>query len=152
MIMRQLTLILFFFASVFIAPAAVTNYFCVVCGKGPLAGSIWMHPHGPICQDCYKLESRCSICGLPVKDGDGHISTADGRPICKFDKADAVLDADAAKEIFADTRRKVVAMYGPSFALRYPDVTVNVFDVDYWSEKGRKDGLHKFGFSLTRRV
>jgi hypothetical protein len=89
---------------------------------------------------------------LPVKAGDGHIQTADGRPICKFDKPSAVLDADAAKEIFADTRRAVVAMYGPSFVLRYPDVTVNVFDVDYWSEKGRQDGLHKFGFSLTRRV
>ncbi|HEX5398192.1 MAG TPA: hypothetical protein VFY06_04015, partial [Verrucomicrobiae bacterium] len=35
-------------------------------------------------------------------------------------------------------------------ALRYPDVTVNLFDVDYWSEKGREDGLHKYGFASTR--
>jgi hypothetical protein len=30
-------------------------------------------------------------------------------------------------------------------------VTVNLFDVDYWSENGHSDGLHKFGFSSTRR-
>jgi len=27
-----------------------------------------------------------------------------------------------------------------------------LFDVDYWSEKGRGDGLHKFGFSSTRKT
>jgi hypothetical protein len=43
-------------------------------------------------------------------------------------------------------------MYGQSFALQYPDVTVNVFDVDYWSEKGRTNNLDKFGFAHTRKT
>ena len=150
--MRKTALISFFFAAVFVSSAAETNYFCVVCGKGPLTGHVWLSPWGAICDDCYKLENHCSICGLPIRDGDGHIQTGDGRFICKFDQPNAVLDADAAREIFADARRELVELFGAGFALQFPDVTVNVFDVDYWSEKGRTDGLHKFGFSHTRKT
>jgi len=45
-----------------------------------------------------------------------------------------------------------VEMLGPSFALKYADVTVSLFDVDYWSEKGRTNGLHEFGFASTRKA
>lgn len=148
--MRKLAFILVFLAAAVVVFAAETNYFCVVCGKGPLTGHFWLHPRGAICDDCYKLENHCSICGLPIRDG--YVKTEDGRFICKFDKADAVLDADTAKEIFADTRRDLADLFGRSFLLQYPDVTVKVFDVDYWSEKGTDGGLHKFGFSSTRKT
>src|SRR5450755_1779576 len=149
--MRQLTLILFFFAAVFVS-SAETNYFCVVCGKGPLTGHIWLHKWGVVCDDCYKLPDHCSICGLPIRPGDGAIQTDDGRFICKFDKTNAVMDVAEAREVFNDARRDLVELYGPSFALNYPDVTVRLFDVDYWSEAGRPDGLHKFGFANTRKT
>jgi len=58
----------------------------------------------------------------------------------------------AAREVFVAARRDLVGLFGSGFALQYPDVTVNLFDVDYWSEKGRDDGLHKFGFSSSRRT
>jgi len=148
--MRQLALILFLFAAVFVSAAAETNYVCVVCGKGPLTGRVWISKWGPVCDDCYRLENHCSLCGLPVRAGDGSVKTGDGRFICKFDKPNAVLDAAEAREIFTDVRRELVDLFGAGFALNYPDVTVNLFDVDYWSEKGRGDGLHKFGFSSTR--
>jgi hypothetical protein len=150
--MRQLTLILFLFTAVFVSSAEETNYYCIVCGKGPLTGHIWLHQRGAVCDDCYKLPNRCSICGLPIRDGDGAIKTDDGRLICKFDKADAVLDLAEAKEVFADVRRDMIELYGHSFALNYPDVTVRLFDVDYWSEAGRPDGLHAFGFANTRKL
>jgi hypothetical protein len=89
---------------------------------------------------------------LPVKDGDGHIKTGDGRFICKFDKNDAVLTLDQAKALFEQTRDDVVDLYGRPFALKYTNVTVNLFDVDYWSEKGQANGLHKFGFASTRKT
>ena len=128
------------------------NYYCVVCGKGPLTGHFWMSKWGAVCDDCYKLENHCSICGLPIRDGDGAVKTGDGRFICKFDKRDAVLDVAGAREVFADTRRELVELFGHGFALNYPDVTVSLFDVDYWSETGRSDGLHKFGFASTRKT
>lgn len=150
--MRKLAFITFIltFLAAAGAPADESNYYCVVCGKGPLTGRIWMSKWGPVCDDCAKLPDRCSICGLPVLPGDGHVTTGDGRIICKFDKRNAVLDAAEARQIFDDVRRDVVEMFGEGFALRYPDVTVNLFDVDYWSEKSSPNSLHKFGFASTR--
>jgi hypothetical protein len=150
--MRRIILLLFFLASVFVSAAGETNYFCVICGKGPLSGRIWMSKWGAICDDCYKLENHCSLCGLPVRTGDGSVKTGDGRFICKFDKPNAVLEVATAREIFENTRQDVVDLYGRGFALKYPDVTVSMFDVDYWSEKGRENGLDKFGFASTRKT
>ena len=149
---RKFIFALLLFAAVLTFAAGDTNYFCVVCGKGPLTGRIWISKWGPVCDDCYHLKDHCSICGLPIKDGDGHITTPDGRLVCRFDKTNVVLDADDAKELFVDTCRDVVEMYGQGFALQYPEVTVRMFDVDYWSERGLPDGLHKFGFASTRKT
>jgi hypothetical protein len=149
--MGKIALILFLFAAG-IASAGETNYFCVVCGKGPLTGRIWLSKWGAICDNCAKLENRCSLCSLPIRDGDGSVKTGDGRFICKFDKTNAVLDADQAREVFEDARRDLLNLFGPDFALQYPDVTVRLFDVDYWSDKGRENGLHKFGFASTRKT
>ena len=106
---------------------------------------------GAVCDECYQLDNHCSLCGLPVRAGDGHVKTGDGRFICRFDKKSAVLDAETAREIFSEARADLVSLVGPGFALNFSDVTVNLFDVDYWTEKGRGDGLHKFGFSSTRK-
>jgi hypothetical protein len=140
------------FAALLAFAGGDANYYCVVCGKGPLTGRILMSKWGPVCDDCAQLKDRCSICGLPVKDGDGHIKTPDGRFICKFDKTNAVLTPEQAKNLFEQTRDDAVDMYGPQFALKYADVTVSLFDVDYWSERGRENGLHKFGFASTRKT
>jgi len=148
--MRQTALILFLFAAVLSSAAGETNYICIICGKGPLTGRIWIAKQGVVCNDCYKLPDRCSICGLPILDG--AIKTDDGRLICKFDKASAVMDVVEAREVFKDVRRELVELFGRSFALNYPDVTVRLFDVDYWSEAGRPGDLHKFGFSHTRKT
>jgi hypothetical protein len=151
--MRRLAFISFFFTTIWLlAAAGETNYYCIVCGKGPLTGQIWMSKWGPVCDDCYHLPDHCSICGLPIKDGDGHIKTPDGRLICRFDKTNVVLTLDQAKELFEQVREEVVDIYGPRFALKYPDVTVSLFDVDYWSEKQGANGLHKFGFASTRKT
>ena len=149
---RRLALILIVLAAAFCAVAAETNYACVVCGRAPLAGRIWISQWGAVCDACYgSAENRCALCGLPVRAGDGHVKTGDGRLICKFDKRNAVLEVDAAREIFAAARGDLTSLFGPGFALKFSEVTVNLFDVDYWSEKGRGDGLHKFGFSSTRK-
>jgi hypothetical protein len=158
--MRRLAFILFFLSAVWAFSAGETNYFnpavanyhCVVCGKGPLTGQVWKYKWGVVCDDCEKLKERCSICGLPVKDGDGHIKTADGRFICKFDKTNVILTLEQAQDLFDQTRDDVVDLYGRQFALKYTDVTVRLFDIDYWSENGGRNGLHAFGFASTRKT
>ncbi|HSY19535.1 MAG TPA: hypothetical protein VK815_14435 [Candidatus Acidoferrales bacterium] len=156
--MRSIALILFLFATVMVATAENTNdldpitgnYRCIVCGKSPLYGQIWRHPRGLICDECEKIKDRCTICGLPVKEGDGHLKTGDGRFICKFDKPNVVMTTDQATELFEKVRDEVVDLYGPQFALKNTQVTVTMFDVDYWSEKGRTNGLHTYGFAHSR--
>ncbi len=148
--MRKLAFILYLLAATSLALADETNYFCILCGKGPLTGHFWMSKWGPICNDCYHLENHCSICGLPI-DKD-YAKTGDGRYICKFCKTNAVLDVEEAREVFAEVRSDLVELFGSSYVLQYPDVTVNLFDVDYWSEAGRSDGLHKYGFAHTRKT
>lgn len=145
-------MLLWFFATVATAAAGTTNYFCIVCGKGPLTGRIWMTKWGPICNDCYQLPNHCSLCGLPIRPGDGAVKTGDGRFICRFCKTNAVLTEAQAEAVFAEVRRGLVELFGKGFALKYPDVKVKLFDVDYWSEVGRSDGLHKFGFASTRKT
>ena len=150
--MRLLALILFLLAPLCLVAADDTNYICIVCGKGPLTNHLWLSKWGPFCDDCYKIQKKCSLCGLPVRDGDGCVKTGDGRYICRFDKKHAVLDANEAREIFADVREELISLFGSRFRLNNPEVTVNLFDVDYWSENARTDGLHKFGFSNSRRT
>jgi hypothetical protein len=159
--MRRLAFILFFFAAIWVISAGETNFYynpaesnyhCVVCGKGPLTGQIWRYKWGMVCDDCEKIKDRCSICGLPVKDGDGHIKTSDGRFICQFDKTNCILTLEQAQDLFQKTSDEVVDLYGQQFALKSTDVTVKLFDVDYWSERGGRNGLHAFGFASTRKT
>ena len=149
--MRRLIIILFLLAPALVASAAQTNYFCIICGKGPLTGRIWITPRGAMCDNCNQIENRCSICTLPVRLNDGGVRTGDGRFICKFDRTNAVLDAAAAQAVFTEARRKLIGLFGSGFVLKYPAVTVNVFDVDYWSERSESNNLHKSGFSNTRK-
>ena len=110
-IMGKIALILFLFAAG-IASAGETNYFCAVCGKGPLHGLIHISKWGPVCDDCLKIKDRCSICGLPIHEGDAHVQTGDGRFICGFDKTNAVLTLDQAMALFAQTRDEVAVPVG----------------------------------------
>jgi hypothetical protein len=150
--MRRLAVISIFLTALVALCAGDTNLYCIVCGKGPLTGQVWMSKWGPVCDDCYHLKDHCSICGLPIKDGDGHVQTGDGRLICRFDKTNAILTQAQAEEVFQEARDAVVDIYGQQFALKYPNVKVNLFDVDYWSEKNGANGLHKYGFASTRKT
>ncbi len=127
--------------------------FCVVCGKGPLTGTVWNHRRGFVCADCYKLETRCAVCYLPVKDG--FIKTPDGRFICKFDAATAVLKQEDARRTFDETVRELAKTFGPALALRFTNISVTLMDVDYWNQRDGKQlpvTSRQNGFSKTLRA
>ncbi|MBI3878033.1 MAG: protein DA1, partial [Verrucomicrobia bacterium] len=151
--------LVFISSSAFAQTAGQTNspakqeLFCVVCGKGPLTGTVWSHRRGHVCSDCYKLETRCAICSLPVKDG--FIKTPDGRIICKFDAATAVLKQEDARRVFDDTVRELAKNFGPMLALRFTNITVTLMDVDYWNQRDGKRlpaTSRQNGFSKTLRT
>ena len=70
---------------------------CVVCDKNPLTGRYWKHPHGDLCNDCYRIDIRCDVCQLPIKSD--YIQTKDGRYSCKYEKDDVVVDEPTATEL-----------------------------------------------------
>lgn len=128
--------------------SAQRREFCVVCGKGPLVGSIWKHPqHGTICQDCYRRDLRCDICSLPILDN--YLKTRDGRFICKFEKDDVVVDEKQAQLIFRQSVQSLLYVTRDGMRLRGPAPDVRLFDIDYWNSGS---SMRRGGFSQTRQV
>ncbi|HVY69874.1 MAG TPA: hypothetical protein VHH73_08085 [Verrucomicrobiae bacterium] len=125
---------------------------CIVCGKVIPPGPIFKHPKGMVCPDCIKLETRCSLCGLPVLDV--YMKTRDGRYICKYDATNVVATAEGGVQVYDETASQLRGWADGAFALKSTNVTVSVFDVDYWnskdSEKPMEGELRKTGFSQTR--
>ncbi len=130
---------------------AQEKLFCLVCEKGPLSGQVWKHPKGYVCDVCYKIETRCDHCGLPiVKD---FLKTKDGRFFCALDKGDLVLNQVEAEKIFAQTVYAMGSLSQNQMALRGSKPNVTLFDVDYWNHQSGKTldtSMRRGGFSQTR--
>ena len=143
-------------ALVFAAPAAdgqpQTNLTCIVCGKSPLVGKVWLHKAGHVCDECYQLPTRCSLCGLPAREN--FTRTSDGRIICQRDAKDALLSGPEAVRLFDATRAEIKRVIGEVMSLRGTNVAVSLFDIDYWNHQDGKPvarEMRRMGFSQSRR-
>lgn len=126
-------------------------YTCVVCGKRLLSGKSFRHPAGPVCEICAELPSRCSLCGLPIKDNFG--KTQDGRFICKFDLPNTVQSEAEAQRLFEDVHNGLYRLTGGGLKLKYTAVAVSLFDVDYWNFRDGNpvpETMRRLGFSQSR--
>jgi hypothetical protein len=101
---------------------------CAVCGQ-PIPGKIYLFTdkvtgeQKEVCSDCIKLP-RCSICGLPVKDG---TQLPDGRYLCARDARTVVLKADDARQICDQVKDDLDRLF--SRFIVFPDnVDVSVID------------------------
>lgn len=97
-----------------------------------------------ICDDCKKITVRCSICGLPVKDGG--VRTSDGRNICRLEAATVIMDEDAARDLFQSARDAAVDMAGDFFKLKNPAVNVHTADV---FDAHSRDSMHTLAISKS---
>jgi hypothetical protein len=135
-------------------PSAAEGITCSVCDKGPLSGKIYtFQKTNYICQECATIETRCAICGTPVKLG--FYKTTDGRYICRRDLPNAVVTQEEAQRLFEETRRQLRELFNGFLELKNPNVEVRLFDVDYWNSAGGDadaTALHKTGFSASRPV
>ncbi|HIG31521.1 MAG TPA: protein DA1 [Verrucomicrobiales bacterium] len=126
---------------------------CGVCTLKIRKGTVYQHRHGYYCEACSKLKTRCSLCGIPVTKPVA--STKDGRLVCSYDISNVVLDEKIASALFQKTRKSLVQQFGKVFALKNPEVTTSMFDVDYWNKKNGGQGsgaLHRIGFSHSRQT
>lgn len=124
---------------------------CVVCGKRLLSGKSFRHPAGPVCEICADLPTRCSLCGLPIKDKFG--KTSDGRFICKFDLPNTVQSEAEAQRMFEDVHNGLYRLTSGELKLKNTSVAVSLFDIDYWNFKDGNpvpETMRRLGFSQSR--
>jgi len=93
--------------------AALADNVCAICGK-PIQGPIYLMTDKVtgekvlVCSDCIKLP-RCSICGLPVKDGG--VELPDGRYLCARDAKTVVLKADDIEQICGQVKNDLDRLF-----------------------------------------
>ena len=132
------------------APAAPLH--CVVCAK-VISGKYFIHNlTNNICVDCEKLETRCSVCGLPVKENFG--KTKDGRFLCKTDLPNTVLTEEEGRRLFDQAASDLDTLSEGLLRLRSPQVNVQMlFHLDFSESRaaGKSTSpLHRLGFSMSR--
>jgi hypothetical protein len=106
---------------------------CAICGK-PIPGMIYLitdkvtGEQKEVCSDCIKLP-RCSICGLPVKDG---VQLPDGRSLCARDAKTVVLNADDARQICGQVKDDLDRLFSrfTSFPTNVDVSAIDRVDVD----------------------
>jgi hypothetical protein len=131
--------------------APVQAPLCAACNLPIFQGNVWQHVRGLICENCAKIERRCWICGLPIVKET--VKTGDGRWLCRFDAPTAVLTTSDAERVFEETRLEVDRLTGGGLVLKQPQVSVALFDVDYWNNdaSGRvAETQRRYGVSHTR--
>ena len=89
--------------------ALTTDDLCPVCNQhyGPTVYGLTKRGRTEkvfVCADCAKLETRCYICAMPVKDK--FLRLADGRLLCEDDAKQAVLEQFEAEKLFDDVKRE----------------------------------------------
>ena len=132
------------------APSAPIS--CVVCSK-PISGKYFIHNRtNNICVDCEKLDTRCSVCGLPVKENFG--KTKDGRLLCKTDLPNTVLTEEEGRRLFEQAVSDLDTLSEGLLRLRSPQVNVQMlFHLDFSESRaaGKSTSpLHRLGFSMSR--
>jgi hypothetical protein len=118
-------------AAVIIGQAANEYKVCVVC-QGPMTKTVFLKTSPylkgkqPICESCVTIEQECFICGLPIKYR--ALDLKDGRHLCERDGQAAVLSGEVARQMFADVKRDLMAMFAGTGQM--PDRNVEVALVD----------------------
>ncbi len=109
--------------------AALADNICAICGK-EIQGPVYIMTDKVtgeqvlVCSDCIKLP-RCSICGLPVKDGG--IELPDGRYLCARDAKTVVLKADDIEQTCSQVKDDLDRLFS-RFTSFPTNVDVTVID------------------------
>src|SRR5213595_2240932 len=87
---------------------------CAVCDGG-IGGDCYLMTdrvtglEQVICDRCVLLNTRCYLCGMPVKSG--LMTLGDGRVLCARDSKNVVLSDDEAKQDCADARDELDRLF-----------------------------------------
>ncbi len=109
---------------------ALADNICAICGKPIYGGTVYIFTDEVtgqkemVCSDCAKLP-RCSICGLPIKDGG--VELPDGRWLCARDAKTVVLDPDEIQQTCSQVKDDLDRLFA-RFTSFPTNVDVTVID------------------------
>jgi len=86
--------------------------FCLTCGKPILGKSLEFDGIGPYCPICVAERQPCDICSAPITDERWRLS--DGRVLCAFCKASAILSKEQANLLYEQMKLVVETILGLS--------------------------------------
>ena len=124
--------------------------YCDICGK-VIDGEYYKFDDKAVggtkvvCPDCEKLETRCFLCGLPVRENG--VTLKDGRVMCQRDYDAALHGDDAAKQACDDTRDELNRNF--SRFMTYPSQNVTVTIVDRFTLEGLFKTTEGFGHCVS---
>lgn len=79
-----------------------------------------------VCTNCFKLETRCFSCSLPVKSG--YTTLADGRLLCALCAKEAVTQDDETREVCWETRDRLDQLFARYLSFPRTNVSVTIVD------------------------
>ena len=89
-----------------------TQEFCLTCGKPILGKSLEFDGVGPYCPICVAKRQPCNVCSAPITDERWMLS--DGRVLCAFCNASAILTKEQANSLYEQMKSVVKTILGLS--------------------------------------
>lgn len=79
-----------------------------------------------VCTNCFRLETRCFSCSLPVKAG--FTTLADGRLLCRYCAQDAITEDGAARDVCWETHDALDRLYARFLTFPRTNVSLTIVD------------------------
>lgn len=79
-----------------------------------------------VCTNCFRLETRCFSCSLPVKAG--FTTLADGRLLCRYCAQDAITEDGAARDVCWETHDALDRAYARFLTFPRTNVSLTIVD------------------------
>jgi hypothetical protein len=104
---------------------------CGICQAQLAAQYFWLSGPAlpekiPVCEPCTKLESKCAVCLVPIKDHGRKLG--DGRWLCQKHFESGVFREAEALRIYEETRRDLQAILAGAGVLPDRNITVTLVD------------------------
>ncbi len=111
--------------------ASARGIVCDICGE-PITGEFYTAADKVtgekknVCQTCHLLDSKCFVCGLPVKEG--YLKLSDGRYLCARDAREAVSSDDEVRETAAKVRDDLDRLFSRFLSIPETNVVIAISD------------------------
>ena len=118
-----------FFAFAWVARSEALK--CEICGQAILGNFYWVedrveHKTKKLCEACKNIEARCSLCGMPVREGYKHL--LDGRYLCSRELTSVIESDTEAKQICSGVKDDLDRLLSRFLTMPGDNVQLSIVD------------------------